>query len=175
MRKAALLIIFCLTVFACESKQPEPGPQAALPAGPAIKTESEVNMLKSILKEDPENLQALIKIGNLSMDSNQYQEAVDAYSKALEIDPNNVNVRVDMGTCYRRLGRSDRAIEEFKKAIDIDPNHKYAHMNLGIVLAYDFKKKEEAIKELEQFLKLAPTEPNVPQIRQFIEQLKAQP
>lgn len=174
MRKAALLIIFCLTVFACERKQPEPRPQTALPAGPAIKTESEMNLLKSILKEDPKNHQALIKLGNLSMDSNRYQEAIDAYGKALEIDPSDVNVRVDLGTCYRRSGRSDRAVEEFKKAIDIDPNHKYAHMNLGIVLAYDFNKKEEAIKELKKYMELAPTAPNVPQIRQFIEQLEAQ-
>jgi tetratricopeptide (TPR) repeat protein len=174
MRKVALLIIFCLTVFACERKQPEPRPQTAPPAGPAIESESEINLLKSILKDDPENLQALIKLGNITMDSERFQEAIDAYSKALEIDSSNVNVRVDMGTCYRRSGRSDKAVEEFRKAIDIDPNHKFAHLNLGVVLAYDFDKKEEAIKELEKYMELAPTAPNIPSIRQFIEQLKAQ-
>jgi Flp pilus assembly protein TadD len=145
-----------------------------MPTGPAIKSESEINLLKSILKEDPKNLQALIKLGNVSMDANRFQEAVDAYSKALEIDDSNVNIRVDMGTCYRRLGRSDKAVEEFRKAIEINPNHKYAHMNLGVVLAYDFDEKEEAVKELEKYMELAPTAPNVPQIRQFVEQLKAQ-
>jgi tetratricopeptide (TPR) repeat protein len=174
MRKAALLIMLFLTVFACERKQPEPRPQTKMPAVPAIKGENEINLLKSILKEDPDNLQALIKLGNISMDSNRFQQAIDAYSKALEIDPRNVNVRVDMGTCYRRSGRSDKALEEFQKAIEIDPNHKYAHMNLGVVLAYDFDNKEEAIKALEKYIELAPTAPNVPQVREFIERLKAQ-
>jgi regulator of sirC expression with transglutaminase-like and TPR domain len=43
-----------------------------------------------------------------------------------------------------------------------------------VVLAYDFDNKEEAIKALEKYIELAPTAPNVPQVREFIERLKAQ-
>jgi tetratricopeptide (TPR) repeat protein len=153
-----------------ESKAPRGGGGAS---APLLNYENEAKMLKSLINEDPGNLNALIRLGNLSMDANRFQDAIEAYGKALELDPKNVNVRVDMGTCYRRSGRPDKAAEEYRKAIEQNPGHFYAHMNLGVVLAYDFGKREEAIKEFELAIKADPAHPNVQSIKQEIERLKA--
>jgi tetratricopeptide (TPR) repeat protein len=171
MRKVLIVLMLVLAVVACKREEPKPIPGAAGPG--AVDFDREISLLKSILKEDPDNLQALVKLGNISYDVNRCQDAVDAYGRALELSPDNVNVRVDMGTCYRKLGRSDRAMEEYRKAIEINPNHQYAHMNMAVVLAYDFNKKDEAIKEFEKYLELAPTAPNAQFVKDEIAKLKA--
>jgi len=77
---------------------------------------SQIENYKEILKKDPNNLQALVNIGNLYFDTRQDLLAIEHYRKALGMDPRNVNVRTDMAVCFRRAGNPDRAVEELKKA-----------------------------------------------------------
>ena len=104
MKRALLLLMVLLAFTACKREEPAPLPQNTAPAA-GVNYEKEAALLKDILKNDPKNLQAWIKLGNKSMDAQRFHEAIEAYSKALEIDPKNVNVRVDMGTCYRYSNR----------------------------------------------------------------------
>ncbi|NOX19842.1 MAG: tetratricopeptide repeat protein, partial [Nitrospirae bacterium] len=120
-----------------------------------VSTDEIIKQLKTILKEDPSNLNGWIKLGNTLMDSKRFSEAIQAYSKALELDPSNTDVRVDMGTCYRNIGKPEIAINEYKKALQYDPNHIYAHRNMAVVLAFDLNRPAEAIREFEIYLKLA--------------------
>jgi tetratricopeptide (TPR) repeat protein len=139
---------------------------------PSSQTDREMTMLKEIIAKDPGNVDAWIKLGNISMDSQRFQEAIHAYSEALKIDPGNVNVRVDMGTCYRNLGDPNKALEEYRKALQYNPNHPFAHKNLGIVLAFDLHRKEEAIKEFQTYLKLSPGAQDASQISQLVDELR---
>ncbi|MDP2166864.1 MAG: tetratricopeptide repeat protein [Thermodesulfovibrionales bacterium] len=171
---AAMLavMIFLLAAGAGCKKKEE---QAAYPQGgftSPITGEHEIKLLKDVLKEDPKNLNALIKMGNAYMDSKRFKEAVDAYGKALEIDPKNIDVRVDMGTCLRYAGLPDRAVEEYRKALEINPEHLYAHKNLGIVLAYDLGDSAGGLKEFEAYLRLAPNAPDALEVKKEIENLK---
>lgn len=171
MKKLFIVLFVIVVAFGCKQKE-EPKPQYQIPSGP-VQSQDDVKMLKDVLQKDPANLNAWIKLGNTLMDTSRYAEAVEAYQKALDIDPKNVDVRVDMGTCYRYSGRPDKAIEEYKKALQYNPNHLYGHKNMAIVLAYDFKKNAEAIKEFEKYLELAPTAPDAGQVREEIKKLKA--
>jgi cytochrome c-type biogenesis protein CcmH/NrfG len=173
MRTIALfLTVLALFITGCQQEDQRPITQAP-GGGSPLQAENQIKFLKSILKEDPANLDALIKLGNISMDASRFDEAIGAYAKALEIDPTNTNVRVDMAVCYRRTGRSDRAVEEIERAIENDPAHAIAHMNLAVILAYDLGKNQEAAKHFERFLELSPNAPNAPQIRQEIARLKS--
>lgn len=170
-----LAAVLLIAVYGCDKEESKP---ITAPAGTGGSTlmekDKEIELLRSMLKEDPDNLGALIRLGNNLMDTEKYKEAVEAYSKALEMDPQNVDVRVDMGICYRRAGMPDRAAEEFRKAIELYPRHSYAHMNLGVVLAYDLGKPKEAIEEFEKFIELDPADRNAPAIKQEIERLKGE-
>lgn len=169
------ILIACLASFLfltnCQKKE-EPKVQTPFSAGPIV-SQNEIVRLQELVRQNPNNLNALIELGNILMDTSRFHEAIDAYQKALEMDEKNVNVRVDMGTCYRRIGRSDKAMEEYRKAIAINPSHLNAHRNLGIVLAFDFKKKGDAIKELGEYLRLAPNAPDAEKVRQLIAKIKA--
>lgn len=147
-------------------------PAPLTPSTITLQSDREIEVLKEIISKDPKNLDALIKLGNISMDSKRFQDAVDAYGRALEIDPRNVDVRVDMGTCYRNLGNPNQAIEEYKKALSYNPNHLYAYKNLGVVLAFDLHREEEAIKAFQTYLKLSPNAPDALQVSDIINDLK---
>lgn len=168
---AAVVIMAVIAIAGCkkEESRPIPAGQMSSPIG----LDNEIKMLKDVLKDDPKNLNALIKLGNAYMDSKRFKEAVDAYGQALAIDPNNIDARVDMGSSLRYSGMPDRAVEEYRKAIKIKPDHAFAHKNLAIVLTYDLGDKAGGAKEFEDYLKIAPNDPDAAQIRQEIERLKA--
>jgi tetratricopeptide (TPR) repeat protein len=175
IRTAIIIIIpaLFLLVAACKEKDDRPITRGGPSPQQILDADKQVKMLESILEKDAGNLNALIKLGNIYMDGRRFQDAVGTYAKALEIEPTNVDVRVDMGTCYRRMGRSDKAVEEYKRAISINPRHPNAHLNLAVVLLYDFGQKEEAVREFEKFLEIAPTAPQAQTIREEVERVKA--
>jgi cytochrome c-type biogenesis protein CcmH/NrfG len=136
-------------------------------------TARQIDNLRSLAKMNPDKADGWIALGNALMDMQQFNEAVDAYQKALALDPQNADVRVDMGTCLRGIGKPEAAVVEFRKALKIAPSHLNAHRNLGVVLGFDLKDRDGAIKEFNTFLELAPNAPDAGQIKQVIAQLQA--
>ena len=119
------------------------------------KQQYEIQQTLQILREEPNNLSALIKLGNIYYDTGEDAKAIEYYKRALEIDPNNCNVRTDMGTNYKRLGKLDDAIKEYKKSIEINPKHSPSHFNMGAVL-FEKKLYEEAIQSWQKYIELEP-------------------
>jgi cytochrome c-type biogenesis protein CcmH/NrfG len=171
MNRLILVCLVAVLLFANCQKKEEPKVQSPLPAGTMV-MQDKILQLQELVKQDPKNLNAWIGLGNSLMDSGRFPEAVDAYQKALDMDPKNTDVRVDMGTCYRSAGQPDKAAEEYRKAIASNPAHANAHRNLGIVLAFDLKNKPEAIREFEEYLRVAPTAPDAQRISQLLIELK---
>ena len=178
MKKALFALCALLALAAligCKNKSADvpvtQGGGTGLSAPVMADTDAETRVLKDVLKNDPKNVDALIKLGNLYMDTNRFADAIDSYGRALVITPNNVDVRVDMGTCYRRLGHPDTAVQEYRKALTIDPRHLNAHMNLGVVLEYDIKDNKGALAEFEKYMELAPNSPNAPAVKEEIAKL----
>jgi cytochrome c-type biogenesis protein CcmH/NrfG len=150
----------------------KPSPSTAASALTAD-TAKQISVLQSILKDDPKNLKALIELGNIYFDVNQFDPAIQAYSKALEIDPRNADVRTDMGILFRRKGNYDRAIAEFKKAAEDDPNHVNSRYNLGVVLLHDKGDLKGAVKAWEDFLRVEPNSPRAENIRNQLGKMKS--
>jgi len=142
-----------------------PTVKQSTPAAPPADAQKQIDFLRSVLKGDPKNLKALIQLGDLYFDTDQFTPAIETYWQALEIDPKNADVRTDMGIMYRKKGDYDRAIAEFKKAAEIDPKHVNSRYNLGIVLLHDKGDIEGAIKAWEDYLRVEPTGPRAENIR----------
>jgi len=171
MNRLVLVCLVAVFLFANCQKKEEPKVQTPFPAG-TMAMQDKIPQLQELVRQNPKNLNAWIELGNSLMDSGRFTEAVDAYQKALELDPKNTDVRVDMGTCYRSAGQPEKAAEEYRKAISLTPGHPNAHRNLGIVLAFDLKNKREAIKEFEEYLRVAPNAPDAEKTSQLIAELK---
>jgi cytochrome c-type biogenesis protein CcmH/NrfG len=161
--------------------QPRVAPTPAPMVGPkqsgkstSADYEEEIRAAKSILQKDPNNLQALISLGDAYFDTDQYQQAIDAYSKALSVDTKNPDVRTDMGIMYRKSKQFDKAIEALRQASRDAPRHLNSRFNLGVVLKYDKKDFQGAIQAWEDFLKVvASDDGRVTMVKQEIQAMKA--
>ena len=152
-----LALAAALSFSGCKKKQSPP------PAGEAeairLNAAADIENYREILRKDPNNLQALIGIGNLYFDTNRDVLAIENYRKALAIDPMNANVRTDMAVCYRRSGNPGQAIEELKKAISSTPRHAQSRYNLGVILIQDMHDIEGGIRAWEGLLENVPEYP----------------
>ncbi|MDA8085132.1 MAG: tetratricopeptide repeat protein [Nitrospiraceae bacterium] len=173
MRKltAFCLITAAMFLFSCQGGSSGNGAGGGA-MGKIVSPDNQISILKGIISQDPKNKRAWIDLGNVSMDTGRYQDAIDAYRAALKLDPRDLDVRVDMGTCYRSIGNPQKAFEEYKKVLHVDPNHAIATRNMGVVLAYDLHKKQEAREMFEKYLKMNPNAPDAAGIRQEIDKLK---
>ncbi|OSS41569.1 TPR repeat [Desulfurella amilsii] len=66
-------------------------------------------------------------------DQNQFQQAIDDYTKAIQESPNNYMAYINRGIIFFELNRYDEALKNFKKARTIDPKNAYTYYNSAIV------------------------------------------
>ncbi len=112
--------------------------------------------LESTVATDPADTGAWTKLGNIYYDTDQYQKAIHAYSKAIETGGENPAVLCDLGVMYRKTGQPETAIKTFDRALAQDPAFQPAYMNKGIVLVNDMNDQEKAIKVWEELLRINP-------------------
>ncbi len=154
------------------STAPSAGPVEAQNPQARVNMMQEIAQLEDVLKRDPDNLQALISLGNAYFDTNQEKKAIDAYQRALKIDPKNADVRTDMGIMYRNTKDYDSAVREFRQAAKDNPSHVNSRFNLAIVLQNDKKDIPGAIAAWEDFLRVAPNDNRAAMARAQLDQLK---
>ena len=160
-----------LSFSGCKQKQP---PHPAGQGEPIrLNATADIENYKEILRKDPNNLQALIGIGNLYFDTNRDLLAIEHYRKALAMDPTNSNVRTDMAICYRRSGNPVQAVEELKKAISTTPRHAQSRRNLGIILIQDMNDIEGGIKAWEALLENIPDYPDRENLKSEIARMRS--
>jgi len=143
-------------------------PQAASPEMIAKAAEPLVGKLQS----NPNDVETIVKLGNLYYDSQAYPQAIQYYEKALALQPNNADVRTDAGTAYWYTGDPDKAIASFEKALAIRPNHPGTLFNLGIVKWQGKKDPKGAVVAWEKLLQSNPDYPQKDQVQMLIERAK---
>lgn len=112
--------------------------------------------LESKVATDPADTGAWTKLGNIYYDTDQYQKAIHAYSKALETGGENPAVLCDLGVMYRKTGQPEMAIKSFDRAMAQDPSFQPAYLNKGIVLVNEMNDREKAIQVWEDLLRKNP-------------------
>ncbi len=90
--------------------------------------------LHTILKVDPEHIQALNALGYTLADRTQrYDEALGYIERAFALNPDDYYILDSMGWVQYRLGNHDRALEYLRQALDKKPDIDIA-AHLGEVL-----------------------------------------
>jgi len=124
------------------------------------------SVLLDNLKSNPNDFEALVKLGNLYFDNQQYQNATQYYERALKLHPENPDVRTDLGTCYWDLGAADKALAEFNRALTYRPDYSQTLFNIGIV---KFQGKNDAKGAISAWQRLLDTNPTYPQKQQVLD------
>ena len=91
---------------------------------------------KAIAMQDqgaPKNAEPFIDLGNLLLQQNQNDDAIENLVKAREISPQDSRVYESLGKAYLRLNKFAEAKEELERAVALAPDSAAAHYMLGQV------------------------------------------
>lgn len=79
-----------------------------------------IMMLREILEEDPDQIDAHWHLAQFSIQSGQYEKAVERFEKVLELDQNNryPDASFYLGKTYATLNRNDEAIAQFNRYLE---------------------------------------------------------
>jgi len=135
----------------------EKGPGEDQGSDLAAMADPRIREVQAFLKENPDNAQAWIELGNTFFDLDRLVDAINAYGKALSIQPDNPHVLTDLGVMYRRNNEPEKALEAFNKAVAVQPDFETAWFNKGIVYMHDLNDLPKAIEAWEQLVKVNPT------------------
>jgi tetratricopeptide (TPR) repeat protein len=150
---------------------PSAPPAGASTAAPMV---AEINQLKRTVSDDPDNLEAWVRLGNLHYDVQMWDQAASYYERAVELAPNNPDVITDLGVCYRGMQQFERALEAFERAHQADPTHVQSLFNTVIVAGFDLGQLDRAEQALEALEAMQPQPPRLGELRHALEQMRAQ-
>jgi Flp pilus assembly protein TadD len=83
-----------------------------------------IRMLRDVLAEDPKNETALYDMGMLSVQSGQFDRAVERLVELVEINPRHIQGQLLLGVAYLNSGDKEKAKKQFEKVkqLDKDPS-----------------------------------------------------
>jgi cytochrome c-type biogenesis protein CcmH/NrfG len=149
------------------------GNRGAMPPAPPIDM-ARVQELNSRIKQNPQDFDAIVELGNLNFDSRNYADAVNLYKRALAIRPDALNVRTDMGTAFFYQNRFDEAIAEFERTLQVDPKNAQALFNIGVATLHGKNDANGAVKYWETLIATNPNHPQVPFVKEQIQKAREQ-
>ncbi len=93
--------------------------------------------VRELLRNDPDDANALVLQGRLLASLARYGEAEESLSRAIALfaDDSAYAVHRELGHLYESWGRLELALSEFEKVIVLRPEHASGHIYAGAVLA----------------------------------------
>jgi cytochrome c-type biogenesis protein CcmH/NrfG len=133
----------------------------------------ELLRLKTRLRDDPNDIQSLIRLAHIHHDRQLWEPAVVYYEQALAQLPDSPDLLTDLGICYRGLRRFDDALEKFSRAQALDATHWQSLYNSAVVLAFDLERYDRAKEVLQPLLALDSPPPQLAELLERIERARA--
>ncbi len=157
--------------------QPAQAVSAPVPSATAVAPRDEAaaqaaTLLKRI-ESNPQDVDALIGLGNVYYDARQYQPAIDNYLRALAQRPEDASVRTDMATAFWYMGNTDRALAEFDKALAVAPDNPNTLFNRGLVRWRGKQDSRGALADWQKLLATDPTYEAKDQVEKMIAEVKS--
>jgi tetratricopeptide (TPR) repeat protein len=107
----------------------------------------------SALILDENNVEVLQRAGFVSIQEEDFNQAVVYYEKIIALEPKNDLAFGSLANTYHKLGEDDKAIETHKRAISLDAHYAPHFFNYANTL-YDLGKLDEAKQNYQKALEL---------------------
>lgn len=111
--------------------------------------ERAAELLRTILKSDPDQVEALVNLGSILLRQRRFGEAVEVLSRAAALQPDDAAAHGALGLAYFTTGNLPAAEDSYRRAVQFDAGNPRHRHNLGSVLAAAGR-FPEARAELEQ-------------------------
>jgi putative PEP-CTERM system TPR-repeat lipoprotein len=86
---------------------------------------------RSVLKREPQNVAALVLLGNALAGLREVDEGLGVLGRAIQVDPERAGVYANLGVFQMAKGENGLAENAFVKATTVAPKSVEAHLNLG--------------------------------------------
>ena len=104
---------------------------------------------------------AHLNMGVVYSNTGQYGDAETEYLTALRLDPQFMMARNNLVMLYDTQGKKDKAEEQLREMIELEPQWFEVHYKLGLLLAENEQRLEEAGRSLATAAQLAPGNPRI--------------
>lgn len=111
--------------------------------------------IRSVLQDVPNEVAALLAMGDLKLESGKPDEAVDHFQNAVKADPTNSEALFGYGKSLVLLGRGDEAVSPLTRVITADPKNAEAFRLRGSAYAAMYKNKQ-AVEDVQKSIELNP-------------------
>ncbi|HEY1921803.1 MAG TPA: tetratricopeptide repeat protein [Tepidisphaeraceae bacterium] len=102
-------------------------------------------MYRQILQGDPENADALHRLGIVAIQTQNFAVAIELISRAAELRPDNPLIYGSLGQALAGANRPAEAITAFRKALEFRPDLLDAHFGLSLALQSTGRRDESLI------------------------------
>ena len=127
--------------------------------------------LRRALEINPKTANALFALGEIYWRQKKYDQAESALREGLSIEDRSWQGHFTLGRLYLSKGDIAKAGKQIALAIQLNPNLAEAHLLAGDILLRA-NKREDALAEFQEYLRLAPNGEYVEQARAAVEKLK---
>src|SRR6201996_1890531 len=110
--------------------------QLATDLDAADRSDEAIKILKSVITEDPKDLEAIMALGNVERNRKKFADCVDTYSKGIDAlpdanDKTNTVWYYYRGICEERSHQWSKAEVDMKKALELQPDQPHVLNYLG--------------------------------------------
>ncbi len=141
-----------------------------------------INNYEKEYKEDPNNLDNIIKLSNtrfqlanvysqhnaIDKAKLEYQNCCELYKNAIKLEPQNVDAVYRLALSAFKIGNINLAGENFKKALELDPEDAVKFANYGVFLMSTSGDLNDAITQFNKGLELNPNDDLKQRLKTFI-------
>jgi protein O-mannosyl-transferase len=125
------------------------------------------------LRITPDSAEAHANLGNaLSAMPDRLDAAIAQYEASLRLNPGNPEVHNNLGLVLNAQGRSAEAIAHYKEAFRLMPSYAEIRLNIAIALLNVPGGRNEALEQIEAYLRVRPENETT---RQILAQIQANP
>ncbi|MBP7275350.1 MAG: tetratricopeptide repeat protein [Kiritimatiellae bacterium] len=121
------------------------------------------------LELNPESAEVWFNLALALQQKGETDLALDAYRKGLDREPQNHTMRYNAALALQGLGRIPEARTQLEYLIRAQPTQANARYLLGMIEASSPGRAEQACAQLEEFLRLAPQDPNAASVRSWLQ------
>ncbi|MGB5156394.1 MAG: tetratricopeptide repeat protein [Desulfobacterales bacterium] len=100
--------------------------------------------MQIILKKNPDDIEALVMMGDLEILSKNQRKAISYYEEVIKHDPGSVTANYKMGVMHAAENNYKEAVKYFEKSLSVNPDY-FPAMNMIIKIKLNEKKLDEAL------------------------------
>jgi tetratricopeptide (TPR) repeat protein len=114
-------------------------------------------VMKSLLKNGPEDSDIYSFLSYVQLEANHLKQAEETVRKAVELDPSDIGTLITLSTIQERQKKYKESEATLRKALEIDPENATVLNNLGYFLADRSDRFQEAEDLIRRAVNIEPT------------------